>query len=122
MIRGSVHNSALNLRVSILSPCLVQGSPLLLGWEGCVGWEKRKGKRAFQVCRALDPSAGLSIEGERQDFTEIETRMVAAFLLGGGGDGWMAARGYKLTVIRRIRSAGLMGSLATIINNMAPYA
>lgn len=65
-----MHNSALNLRVSILSHCLVQGSPLLLGWKRCVGWEKRKGKRAFQFCRALDPSAGLSIEGERQDFIE----------------------------------------------------
>lgn len=65
-----------------------------------MGWEERKGKRAFQVCRALDPSADLSIEGERQGCIEMENRMVVAFLLGGGGDGWLAVRGYNLTVIR----------------------
>lgn len=61
-----------------------------------MGWEKRKGKRALQVCRALDPSAGLSIEGERQDFSEIENRMVVAFLLGGGEMGGWQSEGINL--------------------------
>lgn len=47
--------------------------------------------------------------------------MMVAFLLGGGRGGWMVVRGYKLIVIGRIRSAGLMDSLVTIINNMDLY-
>lgn len=59
------------------------------------GLGEEEGQRAFHVCRGLDSSAGLSIEGERQDFIEIENRMVVAFLLGGGGGGAVPGGGWQ---------------------------
>lgn len=49
--------------------------------------KEEEGQENVPVCRASDLGAGLSIMGERQDFTEIESTTVATILLGGGRDG-----------------------------------
>lgn len=61
--------------------------------EGICGIREEERQETFQVCRALDRSAGVSIKGERQGFFETENGMVVAILLGGAGNGVIQIKG-----------------------------
>lgn len=61
--------------------------------EGICGIREEERQETFQVCRALDRSAGVNIKGERQGFFETENGMVVAILLGGAGNGVIQIKG-----------------------------